>query len=224
MPRSSLLPFVAIATLACGCGKLTLDADTRATYEAIVRVSSGDPGKPVANANLLANGTKVGYTGPDGSATLKFVGNEGETYDIQVECPAGLQSPSKPIAITLRKIVSPSKRPEFAASCPPATQVMVVAVRADNGPNLPVLFLGKEVARTDASGAAHVALRMTPNDTFELKLGTDEKGSERLKPQNPTATFTVKDHDDIVPFDQKFTLDAPKRRVGKPKPSGPTRL
>ena len=217
-----VVPAIVVCAVS-GCGKLTVDADTRASYEAVVRVSS-DGARPVNNASLLANGTKVGFTGPDGSATLKFVGNEGETYDIQVECPAGLQSPAKPISITLRKVVSGSKRPEFVAACPPATQVMVVAVRADNGPNLPVLFLGKEVARTDASGAAHVALRMSPNDTFELKLGTDEKGNERLHPQNPTASFTVKDHDDIVPFDQKFTVDPGKRHYGRAKPSGPTRL
>ena len=203
------------------CSKLKLDSDTRQTYEVVIRVSNGEQGRPVEGAQLQYNGQKVGVTGSTGAATLQFVGKEGETYDLHVECPAGLQSPAKPIHVTLRQLTS-TKKPEFSAACPPATQVLVVAVRAENGPYLPVLYQGREVGRTDSAGAANVAFRIAPNETVELKLGTDDKVGERLRPQNPTATFTVKDHDELATFDQTFTLE-PKRvfrgggRVGPKK-------
>jgi hypothetical protein len=209
--------------LATGCSRVHLDADTRAKFEVIVRITS-DKTRPVPGAQLMLDGAKVGTTGTDGSATLRFVGNEGEAYDLQVACPAGLQSPSKPIGVTLRKLAENSRKPEFSAVCPPATQMTVVAVRAENGPNLPVLYLGKEVGRTDTAGAANVALRLAPNESFELTLGTDEKGAERLQPKNPTSAFTVKDHDDIVTFEKRFSLEKLKPRpVGRPR-VGPKKL
>ena len=120
-------------------------------------------------------------------------------------------------------MTNPTKLPELTARCPPSTQVTVVAVRAEGGANVPVLYLGKEIGRTDASGAASVAMRLAPNEAFQLQLGTDEKGFERLLPKNPQASFSVKDRDQVVPFDQKFTL-APAKRVYAGKKSGPKPL
>ena len=54
-----------------------------------------------------------------------------------------------------------------------------------------MLFLGREVARTDASGAAHVLLKLKSDEAFDLVLGTE--GNDRLRPQNPSASFVVKD-------------------------------
>lgn len=190
-------------------------------YEVVVRVS-GDPGQPIAGATIAANGAKVGATHDDGSAKLKFRGAEGDQVDVAVTCPAGHQSPAKPLTITLHKTADPHRRPEYEVACPPTTRTVVVAVRADDGPNLPVMYLGKEVARTDASGAAHVLLRLGPTDTFELTLGTGEKGSEQLRPQNPVASFAVKGRDDVFTFDQRFTIE-PKRGGGR-RHTGPRRL
>ena len=217
-----LVAFAALA-LACGlasaCQRFSLQADTRARYEAVVRVSEG--GKPVKGARILNHGTVVGTTVDDGSAAMRFVGAEGELYDLAVECPEGLRSPQKPVRITLRRLEGPAARPEYAVQCTRALQTVVVAVRAENGANLPVYHLGKEVARTDASGAAHVALRLPPEDTFELKLGTDT-AADGLRPQNPTASFVVKARDDVLLFDQRFTVDKKKVKAGPRK--GPTKL
>lgn len=192
-----------------------------APYEVVVKVDS-DPGRPLPGADVLLQNTRVASTGTDGSATLKLKGTEGETMLFQIKCPEGFQSPSKPIAVTLRRIASPSVRPEYAASCPPATRTIVVAVRAENGPNLPVLYLGREVAKTDESGAAHVLLTLKPDDTFQLMLKTDGEGGERLRPQNPMATFVVKGVDDVLTFDQAFVVE--RKRVRPSGPRGPTPL
>ena len=96
-------------------------------------------------------------------------------------------------------------------------------MRADGGPNLPVKHLGREVARTDASGAAHVMLKLKPDESFDLVLGTSEKAAERLRPQNPFATFIVKDRDEVFTFDQKFEQEK-RKRTGGGRRRGPVRI
>jgi len=116
-------------------------------------------------------------------------------------------------------------RPEYTVDCPKAARTIVVAVRADSGPNLPVMFLNREVARTDVSGAAHVLLEVPPNQMFSLQLSTAADDAKDLRPQNPTATFEVKQEDAVFVFDQKFKQERKKIiSRGKPKPTGPTPL
>jgi hypothetical protein len=90
---------------------------------------------------------------------------------------------------------------------------MVIGVRAENGPDLPVLYLGKEVARTDRSGAAHLTVTMNVHEKIELILGTSGKEAESLRPQNPVSVFEMPDHDDIQVFPVTFT-----REIKKPPP------
>jgi hypothetical protein len=210
-----------MALLPLGCGRLSLEPNTKHKFEIVVRAATPQ-GQPVMGAQLLLENKPVGSTVADGSAILKFVANEGETYDLVVQCPQGFQAPAKPIQVTLRKLAD-GKRPEFATTCAPSSQVLVVAIRAEGGPNLPVLYLNSEIGRTDEAGAANVALRLAPEETFELKLGTHEPGNETLRPQNPTTTFTVKDKDDILHFDRKFTREVIRRPAVK-KPTGPKPL
>ncbi len=209
-----MLPVLAVA-----CS--SFDPPVAAPYEITVKVES-DPGRPMPGAEVLQQNTKVAATGIDGTTGLKLRGSEGETIMFTVRCPEGYQSPSKPIAVTLRRITGPMRRPEYATACPPTTRAVVVAVRAENGANLPVLYLGREIARTDESGAAHALLQLKPDDTFQLMLGTEGEGGDRLRPQNPVATFVVKRQDDMVVFDQAFVVE--RRRVRRGGPVGPTPL
>src|SRR5262249_12804855 len=161
----------------------------------IVRVTS-DPGRPLAGAVFSYNDAQVGVTKNDGTVHLAIRGAEGEVFGLSVACPEGFRSPVAPLQLTLRPRGDEANRPEYAVSCPPRIRPMLGAVRADNGKNLPVLYLGQEVARTDASGAAHLLLHASPDDPFEITLGTTEKGNERLRPQNPSLKFVAKDQDD----------------------------
>jgi hypothetical protein len=117
--------------------------------------------------------------------------------------------------VPLRKLAEPGALPEFSVSCQPLTRSVVVAVRADNGPDLPVRYLGQEVARTDASGAAHLLLSLAPQEEFELTLDTSDRRAENLRPQNPSARFTVKDGDEILTFNVPFAIES--RAVAKPR-------
>jgi len=212
------LPTLALALPACKA----LEPVPPPPQEIIIRIS-GDPGQPIKDAELFYNGQKVATSDDTGAGKLKLTGKDGETFNITVTCPEGFQSPTKPVLVTLKRLADPTKTPEYEVSCPPTTRTVVVAVRADGGPNLPVKYLGREVARTDASGAAHVLLKLKPDETFDLVLGTDDKGSERLRPQNPYASFIVKERDEVFTFDQKFELE---KRVysGRPKKHGPVRI
>lgn len=185
-----------------------------------------DPGKPVANAELMFAGKKIASTDATGLGQLKLAGRDGDPFDITVVCPTGYASPDKPIQVILKRLADTSKNPEYAASCPPTVRKVVVAVRADGGPNLPVTYLGREVARTDESGAAHVLLKLQPGEQFDLMLTTTEKQNEALRPQNPVASFAVGPKDDVFTFDQKFERDAPKRVYtrGPAAPKGPVKI
>lgn len=203
-----------------GCNKLA-SPDTRLKFEVLIRTTTPE-GQPVKGTQILLDSKPIGVTSDQGTAILPFTANEGESYDLAIQCPQGLQSPAKPIAVTLRKLAD-AKRPEFEALCAPTSQLVLVAVRAENGPNLPVLYLGNEIGRTDASGAALVGVRLPPNESFELKLDTTGKDAALLRPENPSTTFPVKNQDDVLIFDQKFKLEKVKvKAVGKA--SGPTKI
>jgi hypothetical protein len=134
-------------------------------------------------------------------------GADGETVDVFVSCPEGFRSPKKPVPLRLARIADPTKTPEYSVSCPPSQRTVVVAVRAEGGANLPILYLGREIARTDASGAAHVLLRAKPDETFSLTLDTGGKGRERMNPKSPGENFVVKDQDAVLTFTQTFTTE-----------------
>jgi hypothetical protein len=206
---SVLVRAVALLCLvaSAGCSKMgvELDEPKPVPFEVQVNVTS-DPGVPLAEAQIL-HGTKVvGTTAPTGSTTLKFGGAEGDQIDLTIKCPADYESPSKPLTVSLRRFAPGSPPPKFETRCPPAVRTMVVGLRAENGPNLPVTYLGRTVARTDGSGAALFVVHVKPSEPVEITLSTSESGAEMLRPQNPTLTFVAKDKDDYVVLDQNFTV------------------
>jgi hypothetical protein len=216
----ALLGVVAFAFAFSGCG--LLKPPPPKPYDARLRVF-GDPGQPLKGAVVFYKTKRIGVTDDAGTVNFRLKGAEGEVYDLTVKCPDGYQSPSKPVSVTLRKIADKTARPEYEVDCPKSTRTVVVAVRADSGPNLPVLYLGAVRARTDQSGAAHVALDVPPNQIFQLQISTDD--AKDLRPQNPTASFEVKQSDEVFVFEQKFKVEHKRvYRRGPAKPTGPKPL
>jgi hypothetical protein len=207
------VPLLAVAT---GCSAL---APVPPPPQEVVVRFNGDPGQPLKGAALLHDGQKVSESGDDGVARLKLNGKDGDSFDIAVTCPEGFQSPAKPIQVVLKRLAD-NKKPEYDVACPPTNRTVVVAVRADGGANLPVLYLGREIARTDGSGAAHVMLKLKPDESFDLVLGTTENTA--LRPQNPFASFAVKERDEVFVFDQKFELE--KKKVVRGGRKGPVKI
>jgi hypothetical protein len=224
--RTALLALGAFFMVAlAGCGE-EVKAKPKPPLEVAVIVTS-DPGKPIEGAEIVYAGKTIKKTDEKGIAKLSLKGNDGDSYEVRIKCPKGFQSPSKTLTIPLQRLSDPNDAPEYDIACPPVTRTVVVAVRADNGPNLPVSYLGRPVGRTDGSGAATILVPDVDADShIVLTLDTTEKGNEGLKPQNPINTFVVKGQDDVFAWDQKFVLDAPKAKVwgGGPARTGPVAL
>ena len=185
-------------------------------FQIFVRVES-DPGLKVAGATVTRGGKLLGTTGPDGRAMLTLSGVEGETMDVTVKCPETLASPVRPPTVKLARFADKTKVPEFSVSCPPLVRRVVIAVRAENGPNLPVVYLNRPVTRTDPSGAAHFVLEVAPGAQFQVTLDTSE--STRLRPVSPSRPFIAPPRDEILVFDQKFEID--RQRPGAARSSVP---
>jgi hypothetical protein len=172
-----------------------------------VKVES-DPGKPVPGANMSRSNRPLGTTNAEGKATLKIAGVEGEITDVTVTCPEGYQTPSKPLSIRLTRLAEKTKVTEYGVTCPPSMRRVVVAVRAENGPNLPVMYLDRPVTRTDGAGAASFALEVPPGSQFTVALNTAERRD--IKPISPSKLFVVSSQDDVFLFDQKFDVEKKK--------------
>lgn len=190
-------PLLALALSLTGCDAPPLVHD----YE-VTLVVSGDPGTPLADVEVSQGSERIGRSGPDGTVHLLLRGREGRAVALRVQCPEGYRSPSEPISIVLRRLGESGVHPEWRVRCEPLLRSLVIAVRAEGGANLPVSILGREVARTDALGAAHVLVRSAPEEAVELTL--DTSASPGLRPHSPSARFEVPGHDDVAVFSQAF--------------------
>jgi hypothetical protein len=219
--RPILLFATAAAVLSCGD---VLGQAPEMRFELAIRVVSDD-GRPLAGAQVVTSPKEVVRTDETGEALISVAGREGDRRAFNVTCPSDFEASSVPLVIALHKNADAAKRPVYRATCSPLRRTAVVAVRAENGPNLPVLYLGEEVARTDSLGAAHVLLHIAPGDAFRITLDTSHNPS--LRPLSPSAEYTVGSSDDLFFFDAKLTVDAPKAppppRVRTRRP-GPTPL
>ena len=210
---------IAVCLLASACPKAQSDVAPApaAPFRLTVAVAS-DPGRPVSGARILFETKPVASSDASGLANVEVNGHDGETVSLVVVCPEGHTSPEKPITTEIRRLASGSPPPRFEVRCLFLLRKTVVGVRTENGAHLPILYLGREVARTDALGVTHFSLELEPGEQVALTLSTADKSAER-RPQNPTLTFVAQDQDDMVMLEQKFTIER-KRVVVKqaPKP------
>lgn len=197
------------AILACGGAKKT-------AFEVVIKTDS-DPGKPLAGVRIVVAGADLGTTGPDGRAKLALGGMPGDTVEVRLSCPEGFAAiPDEPISIVLRQIVD-AKVPEYRATCSPKIRSLVIAVRAEHGAFVPVEYLGRAVARTDAAGVAHAALQVAPGDQVRISLNTNAPEHANLRPQNPELKVVMPARDELVLFEQSFTIEEPPPPPPKPK-------
>jgi hypothetical protein len=98
----------------------------------------------------------------------------------------------------------------------------VIAIRAEHGPNLPLMYLGRELARTDGSGAAHLMLEVASEDIVELVL--DTSAQPRLRPRSPILRIQPGSRDELTGINQDFTVLKPPVVKKVVKAVGPVRL
>jgi len=169
-------------------------------YRVLIEAEDGEhaalPGLEVSR-----RGRALGTTSSGGDLKLDLLGNEGQLVELEARCPSSFVPERQTLNVALRHLQDLRKTPSYRLTCRPERRTAVVAVRASNGPDLPVIYLGREIARTDSSGVAHVALSLRPGERYELGLDT---GNRPLSPKNPRAVFVAGSEDELVFFDQRF--------------------
>jgi hypothetical protein len=173
-------------------------------FEVVVRVDL-DTHSPLPGVPVFAGGKQRGVTGPDGLYKMKIGGADGDTIDVRVECPKGTRPQESNQTHLVVRHLEGARATEYQTACLPAFRTTVVAVRAINGANLPITYLGSLVARTDAAGAAHVAIVAPPND--DIRLTVDTSMAPMLRPANPVLVTHVPDRDSTVGLETTFTID-----------------
>ncbi|MCB9709123.1 MAG: hypothetical protein H6714_10080 [Myxococcales bacterium] len=188
-------------------------------------------GAAVSGVAITLNTRRAGSTDAEGRLRVSMRGKEGALVNVQAECPLGFTHPRDLQPIVLRKILKFSQKPhsqavEIAIPCKPSMMKTVVIVRADGQASMPVFIDGREVARTNTRGVAHLVVRMAPGTEFQVKIGTGHK--PRLRPQDPSQTFVIPEVEGAVVFDQAFVMAErhrrSKRKSRSKSSSGPIRL
>ena len=213
------------AALGCAACLAAACAARQPSRVAIIVHVERDPGQPLAAAKISRDDGVLGTTDARGTAALQLTGLPGERVALQVSCPDGFRSPDEPLSVVLRPLLDAQRKAEYRVACPPLLRSVVIAVRAQNGANVPLKYLGKEIARTDASGACHALLKRAPGETVTVTLDTSAAEHTKLIPHSPALKLTVPARDDLVVFDQTFTREreAPVR-AKKKRVLGPTRI
>ena len=195
----------ALLSLASACSLFDQapSADSNVTIKVTIKTID-DVGVAVAHAEVLLGKKSRGLTGADGKLTVTLAGRPGQVAPLSVKCPEGYASPERTVDVGITELAAGSPAPLFEARCTALAHSLVVAIRAENGPNLPVVYLGKELARTDAEGVAHVVLKLPPGETASLRL--DTSAAPALKPQNPELLFKASNRDEMVMLEQKFSV------------------
>lgn len=205
---------LAIATLCTVSAAACEDERPPPTFRVTFTARSDDD--PLAGVQVIADGQPLGETGPDGTLRTDLTGREGQSVAVNAQCPEGHRAPEPLPLLTLRSFrgldpAAAERGIEMTISCPPAERTAAVVIRTgDEGGDLPVLMGGREVTRTDESGVAHLVMQLRPHSTFRLQIDTSDR--ENLRPQNPGATFTVPDADEIFLYDQPFQVKRKRRR------------
>jgi hypothetical protein len=176
---------------------------------AVVFVVESDPGVRLPRTHIFVDGKRVGESDSIGLLRTKIHGRSGNRLRIEHDCPEGHEAPSEPKILRLRKFEGVDRSGplamEITLRCRPTKRLAAVVVRAKNGPGLPVLLDGESVARTNASGVAHLSIRGAAGSEYVIELDTTEH--PRLLPQFPTRLITLPDADDIFVVNQSFDVE-----------------
>jgi hypothetical protein len=209
------LPTLCTLVVLAGCAPEAWQTSQRIRVNVV-----SDPGVPLAAAELHAGTHRLARSDHNGTMEVELPGKPGDVAKLGLSCPPGYRAQESELSVLLREPQAQERPPEFSLACPPLTRTLVVAVRADRGANLPLRYLGEELARTDASGVTHALVQAKPGDALTLTL--DTSAEPQLMPQHPELKLSVPDHDDLVVFDQAFKRPKEKRKPVPPKPPEPT--
>lgn len=209
------------SVLSMACALLACEHQVQVHAFQVRIQAESDPGKPVAQVGIRSDGRELGQTNQEGQLLLSLQGRPGEQLALDVACPQNYASPQQPLRVVLRPLAS-AQVPTYQTQCRPLVRSLVIAVKATNGPDIPITYQGREVARTDGQGAAHALLQVAPEEQITLVLDTSAKRHANLRPRSPELTFTMPERDEVAVFEETFAVEQPKvRRRTQVKPKLP---
>jgi len=178
---------------------------------------------PVHNAEIATQTAILSRTDQEGRAEVVVSGREGATFFVDVRCPNGYRSPGAPLEI--RRLDNGSKTaPEYVAHCNRLRHKLVVNIKAVGAPaSMPILHLGKPIARLDGEGKARITLEGDVLERFDLQIDTSAPAFAKIHPQNPTGSFEIANRDEERSFEVKFIAEK-KVVIRRAGPSGPKAL
>lgn len=180
---------------------------------AVIFVVESDPGVPLRRTHVSVDGDSVGESDSNGLVRTKIHGVPGQRLRIKHDCPGGYDAPSEPKILRLRRFQgidgSDPAALEITLRCEPRKRLAAFIVRAQNGPDLPILLNGERAARTNGSGVAHFSTRGATGTDYTVEL--DTRVHPQLLPQFPTHLFTQPDADEIFVLNQSFELKSERR-------------
>jgi hypothetical protein len=208
--RVSMFCITAMICAFGACGPKNGEA-TASSFNLEFRVLS-DNGAPVKGARIRAGDRSLGSTDDEGNLPSKLLGNEGQILVISVECPLGFAAPEKPASLRLARIRNINQdrfQPtHLDMTCAREVTEVVLLVRAQGGPGLPVQVEGTASATTNSEGIAHVLLRVS-RKMNAVNVTLDTSTHQNLRPKNPTRVYELSGRDAILILDQTF-VTAPR--------------
>lgn len=205
---------VGLAALALGCAE---DAGPQAfPFRFVARADE----LPLGGVRVSAEGVELGGTDAAGVLEATLTGSTGQQVSLGVECPSGFVAAEEPPRVTLQPLRrleegTGARSVQIRLACRPLERRGVLLVLAGEE-DLPVEVDGREVARTDADGLAHVELGLAPQTSFEVVLRTEHAAD--LSPRNPPRSFTMPDADEVFVFEQSFSRIATEPEPTSPRP------
>jgi hypothetical protein len=189
-----------------GCSSKTADD----SFEISLRATSDDA-LPLADATFTTGESNLGKTSSSGVVNVRLRGAEGQTLPVTVICPSGYESSGElpPLRLTRTRRLGEAVAQPLAveATCIRKLRDVVLVVRAESAPNLPVRVDGKPAATT-TDGMVHLLLQLD-RDVRQVSVTLDTTDQPKLRPQNPSRTFELHGRDAVLVMDQSFS-PAPK--------------
>lgn len=202
-----------VALIAAGCGGSTTPAQGK-SFE-ILLTAKADDGQPVSGVTFRSGNSLIGTSDERGRATATIQGSDGDAVPITVTCPDGYVSPEDQPTLRLTHVRRVSQADtsmlNFDAVCTKRMREIVVVVRTNNAPILPVDIAGRSAGETDSNGNAHFKLQLD-RDVRTLSVSVGTTSAPMLRPQNPSRVFDLDGRDAILLVEQSFTIDR-KRAV-----------
>jgi hypothetical protein len=193
------LAFLAIAVVGCSQPR------PPAPFPIVVRVV-GSTDEALEKVPVRVGTTRAPTDG-DGAARFSLLGEEGARLELGVECPTGAAPPASLPKITLART---SRPPEYLVPCRTLERGVLVAIHTVGVGGIRVLYLDREIARTDEEGYALARLQPKIGETVTLTFDTSDPRQKTLRPANPEQSIAITEAGGVYTVEQTFVNEKPK--------------